>query len=63
MVDEAAPSLPFRQTPQQTTPATAVSHALSAGAYVPEWSQGQELIQYLAQLEGREYAVVDHNGT
>ena len=45
-----------------TTPATAVSHALSAGAYVPEWSRGQELVQYLAQLEGHEYAVVDHNG-
>ena len=46
-----------------TTPATAVSYALAAGAYVPEWSQGQELIQYLSQLEGHEYAVVDHNGT
>jgi Zn-dependent protease len=46
-----------------STPATAVSYALVAGAYVPEWSQGQELIQYLSQLEGREYAVVDHHGT
>ncbi|MBT2531314.1 site-2 protease family protein [Arthrobacter sp. ISL-48] len=45
-----------------STPATAVSYALGAGAYVPEWSKGQELIQYLAQLEGREYAVVDHLG-
>jgi Zn-dependent protease len=45
-----------------TTPVTAVSHALAAGAYVPEWSKGQELIQYLARLEGGEYAVVDHNG-
>jgi Zn-dependent protease len=45
-----------------STPATAVSYALVAGAYVPEWSQGQELIQYLSQLEGREYAVVDHRG-
>ncbi|WP_255770225.1 site-2 protease family protein [Pseudarthrobacter sulfonivorans] len=45
-----------------STPATAVSYALVAGAYVPEWSQGQELIQYLSQLEGREYAVVDHHG-
>ena len=34
-----------------------------AGAYVPEWSRGQELIQYLAQLEGLEYAVVDRDGT
>jgi Zn-dependent protease len=47
----------------ETTPVTAVSYALAAGAYVPEWSQGQELIQFLSQLEGHEYAVVDHNGT
>ncbi|MDE8669610.1 site-2 protease family protein [Pseudarthrobacter sp. H3Y2-7] len=46
----------------ESTPATAVSYALVPGAYVPEWSQGQELIQYLSQLEGREYAVVDHHG-
>ena len=46
-----------------STPATAVSYALGAGAYVPEWSKGQELIQYLGQLEGQEYAVVDHHGT
>lgn len=46
-----------------STPATAVAYALAAGAYVPEWSQGQELIQYLSQLEGHEYAVVDGNGT
>lgn len=45
------------------TPLTAVSHPLGAGAYVPEWSRGQELIQYLAQLEGLEYAVVDRDGT
>lgn len=44
------------------TPVTAVSYALGAGAYVPEWSQGQELVQYLAQLEGQEYAVVDRDG-
>ena len=46
-----------------TTPLTAVSYALGAGAYVPEWSKGQELIQYLAQLDGLEYAVVDRDGT
>ncbi len=40
-----------------------MSYALAAGAYVPEWSQGQELIQYLSKLEGHEYAVVDHRGT
>ncbi|AMB40627.1 site-2 protease family protein [Arthrobacter sp. TES] len=44
------------------TPVTAVAHPLAAGAYVPEWSKGQELIQYLAKLDGGEYAVVDHNG-
>jgi Zn-dependent protease len=45
-----------------TTPVTAVSYALGAGAYVPQWSKGQELLQYLAQLEGQEYAVVDQDG-
>ncbi|MCB5293789.1 hypothetical protein BJQ90_03250 [Arthrobacter sp. SO3] len=44
------------------TPVTAVSYALGSGAYVPEWSKGQELIQYLAQLDGLEYAVVDRDG-
>lgn len=46
----------------ESTPVTAVSHRLSPGAYVPEWSQGQELVQYLSQLEGHEYAVVDQDG-
>jgi CBS-domain-containing membrane protein len=45
-----------------STPITAVSFALAPGAYVPEWSKGQELISFLSQLEGRHYAVVDHNG-
>ena len=45
-----------------STPITAVSFALAPGAYVPEWSKGQELLQFLTQLEGRHYAVVDHNG-
>ncbi|WAJ34636.1 site-2 protease family protein [Arthrobacter sp. FX8] len=45
-----------------TTPVTAISFPLAAGAYVPEWSKGQELIQFLSQVEGRHYAVVDHNG-
>ena len=44
------------------TALTAVSYPLGAGAYVPEWSKGQELVQYLAQLEGQEYAVVDRDG-
>jgi hypothetical protein len=58
--DAAVASVPAEAA--ATTPATAVSHALGAGAYVPEWSQGQELVQFLAQLEGQEYAVVDHHG-
>ena len=44
------------------TALTAVSYPLGAGAYVPEWSKGQELVQYLAQLEGQEYAVVNGEG-
>ena len=44
------------------TALTAVSYPLGAGAYVPEWSKGQELVQYLAQLEGQEYAVVNREG-
>jgi CBS domain containing-hemolysin-like protein len=46
-----------------STPITAVAFALAPGAYVPEWAKGQELISFLSQLEGRHYAVVDHNGT
>ncbi|MEC5191364.1 MULTISPECIES: site-2 protease family protein [unclassified Arthrobacter] len=46
-----------------STPLTAVSYALGAGAYVPSWSKGEELIQYLAKLDGAEYAVVDRAGT
>ena len=44
------------------TALTAVSYPLGAGAYVPEWSKGQELVQYLAQIEGQDYAVVDREG-
>ncbi|AJT40928.1 site-2 protease family protein [Psychromicrobium lacuslunae] len=46
-------------TAAASTPATAVSHPLPAGGYVPENASGQELIQYLAQLSGSEYAVTD----
>jgi Zn-dependent protease len=46
-----------------STPLTAVSYALGAGAYVPESSRGQELLQYLAQLDGQAYAVVNGDGT
>ncbi|HEV7167106.1 MAG TPA: site-2 protease family protein [Micrococcaceae bacterium] len=44
------------------TPASAVAHALVAGAYIPESAAGQELVQYLAQLAGSEYAVIDLRG-
>jgi hypothetical protein len=45
------------------TPANAVARALAPGAYVPEFAEGQELVQYLAQLAGSEYAVMDRQGT
>jgi Zn-dependent protease len=44
------------------TPVTAVGYALAPGAYVPDTAGGQELVQYLAQLQGTEYAVVDAAG-
>ncbi|GHG40323.1 peptidase M50 [Sinomonas cellulolyticus] len=47
---------------RSTTPVTAVGYALAPGAYVPETAAGQELVQYLAQLAGTEYAVVDGSG-
>jgi hypothetical protein len=59
--DGALATVPAAAT--AATPLTAVSYALGEGAYVPEWSRGQELIQYLAQLDGLEYAVVDRDGT
>ncbi|WP_343317316.1 site-2 protease family protein [Arthrobacter sp. TMP15] len=45
-----------------TTPATAVSRSLSAGAYVPELAAGAELVAYLSQLPDMEYAVIDVEG-
>ncbi|WP_026543590.1 MULTISPECIES: site-2 protease family protein [Arthrobacter] len=45
------------------TPANAVARALAPGAYVPEFAEGQELVQYLARLAGSEYAVMDRQGT
>lgn len=44
------------------TPASSVGRALVAGAYVPEAAAGAELVQYLAQLHGTEYAVIDPRG-
>jgi len=48
---------------QAATPVSAVAAALAPGAYVPWNAGGQELIQYLARLDGGEYAVVDDSGT
>ncbi|WP_445156194.1 site-2 protease family protein [Arthrobacter sp. Hor0625] len=45
------------------TPATAVAYPLAAGAYVKETDRGAELLAYLAQLEGSDYAVIDDAGT
>ena len=45
------------------TPATAVAYPLAAGAYVKDSDRGAELLSYLAQLEGSDYAVVDDAGT
>lgn len=45
------------------TPVNAVARALAPGAYVPEFAEGQELVQYLARLAGSEYAVTDRQGT
>lgn len=45
-----------------TTSGVAVARSLAPGAYVPETAEGQELIQYLAQLAGGEYAVINIRG-
>jgi CBS domain containing-hemolysin-like protein len=57
----AAAAVPASQV--SATLVTSVSTPLADGAYVPWTSSGQELIQYLAQLSGAEYAVVDEAGT
>ncbi|MDQ0756445.1 site-2 protease family protein [Arthrobacter sp. B3I4] len=44
------------------TPATAVAYPLAAGAYVKDSDRGAELLAYLAQLEGSDYAVVNDAG-
>lgn len=46
-----------------TTPATAAAYPLAAGAYVKETDRGAELLAYLAQIEGSDYAVVNDAGT
>lgn len=45
-----------------TTSANAVARALAQGAHVPEFAEGQDLVQYLAKLAGSEYAVTDRQG-
>ena len=40
----------------------AVARPLAPGAYVPDAASGQELVQYLAKLNGSEYAVIDREG-
>ena len=44
------------------TPASSVGRSLAAGAYVPQNAAGAELVQYLSQLSGTEYAVIDLHG-
>ena len=50
-------------TQAEGTSANAVARALAPGAYVPEFAEGQELVQYLARLAGSEYAVTDRQGS
>ncbi|OUM42496.1 site-2 protease family protein [Arthrobacter sedimenti] len=45
-----------------TTAVNAAARRLAAGAYVPESAEGQELLQFLARLEGNEYAVINLQG-
>ncbi|MCC9145427.1 MULTISPECIES: site-2 protease family protein [unclassified Arthrobacter] len=56
----ALASVPPEQAGQ--IPVSAVARPLAAGAYVPEAATGQELVQYLAQLQGSEYAVINRDG-
>ena len=62
LVDAGAVATVPRRPPRPQPRSPPSSYALGAGAYVPESSRGQELVQYLAQLEGQEYAVVDGAG-
>ncbi|WP_104179657.1 site-2 protease family protein [Arthrobacter sp. B0490] len=62
VVDEAA-LLAVPEEAEGTTPVNAAARRLAAGAYVPEWAEGQELVQFLARLEGSEYAVINRQGS
>lgn len=59
--DSSAAEVPAALAAQ--TPATAVAYPLAAGAYVKDSDRGAELLAYLAQLEGSDYAVVNDAGT
>lgn len=61
VVDDAA-LLAVPAEAEGTTPVNAAARRLAAGAYVPEWAEGQELVQFLARLEGNEYAVINRQG-
>jgi Zn-dependent protease len=61
VVDEAA-LLAVPDDVAATTAANAAARRLAAGAYVPESAAGQELLQFLARLEGNEYAVINPQG-
>jgi hypothetical protein len=61
VVDEAA-LLAVPDDRAGTTAVDAAARRLAAGAYVPESAEGQELLQFLARLEGNEYAVINRQG-
>ncbi|WP_146361960.1 site-2 protease family protein [Arthrobacter yangruifuii] len=62
VVDRSAlASVPPEQAEQ--VPVSAVARPLAPGAYVPEAAAGQELVSYLAKLQGSEYAVINSDGT
>ncbi|MCC9196682.1 site-2 protease family protein [Arthrobacter sp. zg-Y820] len=53
------------QVPEQLAMSTqidAVARPLGPGAYVPAAAAGSELVDYLAKLQGSEYAVIDRDG-
>ncbi|MHA7282882.1 site-2 protease family protein [Arthrobacter sp. TMS2-4] len=61
VVDDAA-LLAVPDDAAADTAVHATARRLAAGAYVPESAEGQELVQFLARLEGNEYAVVNRSG-
>lgn len=61
VVDQAALARVPAELAAQT-PVNAVARALAPGAYVPAAAEGSELVQYLAKLQGSEYAVINQDG-